>query len=190
MGFHHALSGLNAASKNLDIIGHNIANSGTTGFKSSRAEFSEAVASALGSSSGESLGIGVTTAAVTQLFKQGNITPTGNNLDVAINGNGFFVVKQLDGTDAYTRSGNFRVDDEGNLRTINGDNVLGYPVDLSTGQILTSGERIPMVFPTGKPIAAQQTSEVKVDLNLDARAQLAAGDASANPPIPATPRAT
>ena len=190
MGFHHALSGLNAASKNLDIIGHNIANSGTTGFKSSRAEFSEAVASALGSSSGESHGIGVTTAAVTQLFKQGNITPTGNNLDVAINGNGFFVVKQLDGTDAYTRSGNFRVDDEGYLRTINGDSVLGYPVDLETGQILTSAERISMVFPTGKPIAAQQTSKVSVDLNLDARAQLAAGDASATPPIPATPRAT
>ena len=190
MGFHHALSGLNAASKNLDIIGHNIANSGTTGFKSSRAEFSEAVASALGSSSGESHGIGVTTAAVTQMFKQGNISPTGNNLDVAINGNGFFVVKQLDGTDAYTRSGNFRVDDEGYLRTINGDSVLGYPVDLESGKIMTSGERISMVFPTGKPIPAQQTSKISVDLNLDARAQLATGDASANPPIAATPRAT
>ncbi len=190
MGFHHALSGLNAASKSLDIIGHNIANSGTTGFKSSRAEFSEAVASALGSASGESHGIGVTTAAVTQLFKQGNITPTGNNLDVAINGNGFFVVKQLDGTDAYTRSGNFRVDDEGYLRTINGDSVLGYPVDLETGKILTSAERISMVFPTGKPIAAQQTSQVTVDLNLDARAQNAAGDTTATPPIAPTPRAT
>lgn len=190
MGFHHALSGLNAASKSLDVIGHNIANSGTTGFKSSRAEFSEAVASALGSASGDSYGIGVTTAAVTQLFKQGNITPTGNNLDVAINGNGFFVVRQLDGTDAYTRSGNFRVDDEGNLRTINGDNVLGYPVDLTTGKILTSGERINMVFPTGKPIPAQQTSKVNLDLNLDARAPNAAGDATANPPVPATPRAT
>lgn len=190
MGFHHALSGLNAASKSLDVIGHNIANSGTTGFKSSRAEFSEAVASALGSASGDSYGIGVSTAAVTQLFKQGNITPTGNNLDVAINGNGFFVVRQLDGTDAYTRSGNFRVDDEGYLRTINGDSVMGYPVDLETGKILTSGERVSMVFPTGKPIPAQQTSKVNLDLNLDARAPNAAGDATANPPVPATPRAT
>lgn len=190
MGFHHALSGLNAASKSLDVIGHNIANSGTTGFKASRAEFSEAVASAMGSSSGDSYGIGVTTAAVTQLFKQGNITPTGNNLDVAINGNGFFVVQQLDGTTAYTRSGNFRLDDEGYLRTINGDNIMGYPVDPTTGAVLTSGERVSMVFPTGKPIAAQQTSKVSVDLNLDARAQLAAGDPAADPPIPATPRAT
>ncbi|MDO4591896.1 MAG: flagellar hook protein FlgE [Comamonadaceae bacterium] len=190
MGFHHALSGLNAASKSLDVIGHNIANSGTTGFKASRAEFSEAVASALGSASGDSYGIGVATAAVTQLFKQGNITPTGNNLDVAINGNGFFVVKQLDGTDAYTRAGNFRVDDEGYLRTINGDSVLGYPVDLETGNILTSGERISMVFPTGKPIPAQQTSKVSIDLNLDARAPNAAGDPNANPPLAPTPRAT
>lgn len=189
MGFNHALSGLNAASKSLDVIGHNIANSGTTGFKSSRAEFSEAVASALGSASGESYGIGVSTAAVTQLFKQGNITPTGNSLDVAINGNGFFVVKQLDGSDAYTRSGTFRVDDEGYLRTINGDSVLGHPVDPTTGIILKN-QRVSMVFPTGKPIAAQQTAKATVELNLDARAKNAAGDATANPPVAATPRAT
>ena len=190
MGFHHALSGLNAASKSLDVIGHNIANSGTTGFKASRAEFSEAVASALGSSSGESYGIGVEMAGVTQLFKQGNISPTGNNLDVAINGNGFFVVRQLDGTDAYTRSGNFRVDDDGYLRTISGDSVLGYPVNLEDGKVLTSGERVSMVFPTGKPIPAQQTSRVTVDVNLDARANNAAGDSTATPPIAPTPRAT
>ncbi|MBQ0132792.1 MAG: flagellar hook protein FlgE [Comamonas sp.] len=189
MGFNHALSGLNAASKSLDVIGHNIANSGTTGFKSSRAEFSEAVASALGSASGDSYGIGVSTAAVTQLFKQGNITPTGNNLDVAINGNGFFVVQQLDGSDAYTRSGTFRVDDEGYLRTINGDSVLGHPVDPTTGIILKN-QRVSMVFPTGKPIAAQQTAKATVELNLDARAKNAAGDAAANPPVAATPRAT
>ena len=116
MGFNHALSGLNAASKSLDVIGHNIANSGTTGFKSSRAEFSEAVASALGASSGQSYGIGVTTAAVSQQFKQGNITNTGNNLDVAINGNGFFVVQPKDSKEFYyTRSGNFKLDNEGYL---------------------------------------------------------------------------
>lgn len=189
MGFHQALSGLNAASKSLDVIGHNIANSSTTGFKSSRAEFSEAVASALGSASGQSYGIGVSTAAVTQLFKQGNLTPTGNNLDVAINGNGFFVVKQLDGSDAYTRSGNFRVDDEGYLRTINGDSVMGHPIDPTTGIILKN-QRVSMIFPTGKPIAAQQTAKATVELNLDARAKNAAGDATANPPVAATPRAT
>src|SRR5256885_105048 len=93
MGFQQGLSGLNAASKNLDVTGHNIANANTTGFKSSRAEFAEAVASAVGSASGQNSGIGVNVAAVTQQFRQGPITTTGNNLDVAINGNGFFVVQ-------------------------------------------------------------------------------------------------
>src|SRR5256885_1870243 len=102
MGFQQGLSGLNAASKNLDVIGHNIANANTTGFKSSRAEFAEAVASAVGSASGQNSGIGVNVAAVTQQFRQGPITTTGNNLDVAINGNGFFVVRQPDGSTAYT----------------------------------------------------------------------------------------
>src|SRR5256885_13653979 len=81
MGFQQGLSGLNAASKNLDVIGHNIANANTTGFKSSRAEFAEAVASAVGSASGQNSGIGVNVAAVTQQFRQGPITTTGNNLD-------------------------------------------------------------------------------------------------------------
>lgn len=194
MGFHHALSGLNAASKNLDVIGHNIANSGTTAFKSSRAEFSEAVASALGSSSGQSYGIGVTTAAITQQFKQGNLKPTGNNLDVAINGNGFFVVKQLDGTDAYTRAGSFRVDQDGYLRTVHGDQIMGKILDPETGKPVAIANQdtdlVAMQFVTGKLLPAKQTTEVDVRLNLDARAPNAAGDPTATPPIDATPRAT
>jgi len=190
MGFNHALSGLNAASKSLDVIGHNIANSGTTGFKSSRAEFSEAVASALGASSGQSYGIGVTTAAVSQQFKQGNITNTGNNLDVAINGNGFFVVQPKDSKEFYyTRSGNFKLDNEGYLRTVNGDSVQGYEVDPLTGNVnLTSS--VSLQFPTGKPIPALQTSNAVVELNLDSRVGNAAGDPTSNPPVAATPRST
>ncbi|MBV8247221.1 MAG: flagellar hook-basal body complex protein, partial [Comamonas sp.] len=135
MSFQQGLSGLNAASKNLDVIGHNIANSNTTGFKSSRADFAEMVASAIGSSSGQSSGIGVSVASVSQQFKQGSITTTGNNLDIAINGNGFFVVKQSDGSVAYTRAGNFGLDKAGNLKTVSGDNVMGYLVDPATGKI-------------------------------------------------------
>ena len=93
MGFHHGLSGLNASSKNLDVIGHNIANSNTVGFKSSRAEFNEMVASAMGASSSNNTGIGVSVAAVSQQFTQGVITPSANGLDMAINGDGFFVVQ-------------------------------------------------------------------------------------------------
>ena len=94
MGFQQGLSGLNASSKNLDVIGHNIANSGTVGFKASRTEFADMVASAIGTSGGTNAGIGVQVGAVAQQFTQGNITVTGNNLDVAINGNGFFIILQ------------------------------------------------------------------------------------------------
>ena len=190
MGFQQGLSGLNAASKNLDVIGHNIANSNTTGFKSSRADFAEMVASAIGSASGQSSGIGVNVAAVSQQFRQGSITSTGNSLDIAINGNGFFVVKQADGSTAYTRAGNFGLDKEGNLKTVDNDNVMGYMVDPATGKIQSGATPVPLSFPTGQPIPAKQTSKVGVELNLDSRATLAAGDATATPPIAATPRAT
>lgn len=184
MGFQQGLSGLNAASKNLDVIGHNIANANTTGFKSSRAEFAEAVASAVGSASGQNSGIGVNVAAVTQQFRQGPITTTGNNLDVAINGNGFFVVRQPDGSTAYTRAGNFGLDKQGNLKTVQGDNVMGYPVDATTGKVLAGGQPVPMVFPSGQPIAAKTTTKIDVSLNLDARATPAAGNSTATPPCP------
>lgn len=195
MGFQQALSGLNAASKNLDVIGHNIANSGTTGFKASRAEFAESMASAVGAASGESTGIGVNVAAVTQIFKQGPISATGNDLDVAINGDGFFVVRTPGPADerAYTRAGNFHVDKQGYLTTVNGDQVLGRKIDPTTGTPI-AGE-VPMVFPSGRPIKAQATAKIAVELNLDARANLAAGvPAVVGPPavpaIPATPRST
>lgn len=190
MGFQQGLSGLNAASKNLDVIGHNIANSNTTGFKSSRADFAEMIASAIGSASGQSSGIGVNVAAVSQQFRQGSITSTGNNLDIAINGNGFFIVKQSDGSTAYTRAGNFGLDKEGNLKTVDNDNVMGYMVDPATGKIQSGATPVPLSFPTGQPIPAKQTSKVNVELNLDSRATLAAGDATATPPVAATPRAT
>ena len=189
MSFQQGLSGLNAASKNLDVIGHNIANSNTVGFKASRAEFAEMVASAIGSSGGTNAGIGVEVAAVAQQFTQGNLTITGNSLDVAINGNGFFTLTLPDGTPAYTRSGNFKLDKEGNMITNDNANVMGYPVDPVTG--LRSGtDPIPMVFPTSEPIPAKQTTTITAAFNLPATATDAAGDPAATPPIPATPRAT
>ena len=186
MGFQQGLTGLNAASKNLDVIGHNIANSQTVGFKASRTEFAEMVATAIGSAGGSNAGIGVQVDAVAQQFTQGNISITGNTMDVAINGNGFFQVKQPDGSTAYTRAGNFKLDDKGNVMTNNLAQLMGYPVDPLTGQRSASSP-IPMVFPAGAPIAAKQTDNVVVSMNLDARAKDAAGSAGP-PPIPATPR--
>ena len=189
MGFQQGLSGLNASSKNLDVIGHNIANSGTVGFKASRTEFASMVANAIGTASTGNAGIGVQVGAVAQQFTQGNITVTGNNLDVAINGNGFFKIQQPDGSFAYTRAGNFKLDDKGNVITNNGGKVMGYPMDPIT-QTRTASTPQPLVFPTGAPIPAKQTTSIKATFNLDARAPDAAGNPSATPPIAATPRST
>ena len=188
MAFQHGLSGLNASSKNLDVIGHNIANANTTGFKSSRAEFADLVASSMGAGGGANYGIGVEVAAVAQQFSQGNVTVTGNNLDVAINGNGFFKVQQPDGSAAYTRAGNFKLDKTGDLVTNGGAQVMGFKVDPAAG--LSTSEAQPLSFPTGAPIQAKQTESIKATLNLDARAKDSAGDATATPPVPATPRST
>ena len=189
MGFQQGLSGLNASSKNLDVIGHNIANSNTVGFKASRTEFASMVATAIGTASTGNAGIGVQVGAVAQQFTQGNITVTGNNLDVAINGNGFFKIQQPDGSFAYTRAGNFKLDDKGNVITNNGGKVMGYPMDPIT-QTRTASTPQPLVFPTGAPIPAKQTTSIKATFNLDARAPDAAGNPSATPPIAATPRST
>jgi len=191
MSFQQGLSGLNASSKNLDVIGHNIANSNTTGFKASRAEFAEMVASAIGAGGGggQNAGIGVETAAIAQQFAQGNLSVTGNNLDVAINGNGFFTLQQGDGSRAYTRAGNFKLDDRGNVVTNGGARVMGYSLDPATG-LRTSSNAVPLQFPTSAPIPAKQTASITAEFNLDARAALAAGDPTATPPVPATPRST
>jgi flagellar hook protein FlgE len=89
MGFQQGLSGLNASSKSLEVIGNNIANANTVGAKSARAEFADVYANAIGGTA-NNVGIGVTVAAVAKQFTQGTITATDNPLDIDINGGGFF----------------------------------------------------------------------------------------------------
>ena len=174
------LSGLAAASRNLDVIGNNIANANTVGMKSSRVEFSEVVAASLGASGGSSGGgIGVSVPTVSQSFSQGNITMTGNNLDVAINGNGFFQLKLPDGTTAYSRSGQFKLDSQGNMVSNTGGKVMGYQT--TAAGVPTSVTAGPLQLPTSAPIAAKPTSSITAEFNLDARAPIAATVA---PPTP------
>jgi flagellar hook protein FlgE len=183
MSFQTGLSGLNAASKNLDVIGNNIANANTVGMKSSRAEFADLVASSIGGTGGggSTAGIGVAVATVSQQFTQGNINITGNNLDVAINGGGFFQVTKTDGTTGYTRDGQFKLDKDGNIITNTGANIMGYPTDLLG--VPTSITPIKMTVPTGAPIAASATTAITAEFNLDSRAAVAA---TATPPTPRT----
>ena len=194
MGFQQGISGLNAASKNLDVIGHNIANSGTVGFKSSRAEFSDIVANSMaGFSNTKTAGFGVEVAAISQQFSQGGMNMTGNGLDVAINGSGFFKLQLPDGSAAYTRAGNFKQDKAGNVMTNDGASVMGYKDDPATG--LASSTTTPLSFPVGSPIPAKPTTNATITFNLDARSKDAAGTpAVVGPPavaaVPPTPRST
>ncbi|QCB46795.1 flagellar hook protein FlgE [Hydrogenophaga sp. PAMC20947] len=179
MAFQHGLSGLNASSRNLDVIGHNIANANTVGMKTSRAEFSELYASSINASGGINSGIGVTVATVSQMFTQGNITVTGNDMDVAINGNGFFEVTMPDGSMAYSRAGMFKLDNVGNIITNEGANLMGYPTDAAG--VRTAFESQPLKLPTGGPIPAKLTTAITAEFNLDARAPIAA---AVVPPTP------
>lgn len=102
MAFQQGLSGLDGASKALDVISNNVANSSTVGFKGATTKFGDVYAAAMnGAAAGIQIGIGVSVGAVSQSFNQGNITPTNNPLDLAINGNGFFCVQKNDGTLAH-----------------------------------------------------------------------------------------
>ena len=128
MGFQQGLSGLNAASRNLDVIGNNIANASTVGFKGAATHFADVYAASLSGGGASQVGIGVSPSAIVQQYTQGNITTTSNSLDIAINGNGFFRMSQ-DGAVTYSRNGQFHIDANGYLVNDTQDNVTGYIAD-------------------------------------------------------------
>ncbi len=165
MSFQQGLSGLNAASKNLEVIGNNVANANTIGAKASRAEFADMYANAIGGGGSTSIGIGVNLTAVTQQFTQGNITSTENPLDVAINGNGFFQVSNGSQT-LYTRNGQFQADKNGNIISNAGLKLIGYPANAQG--VIQPGAAVPLQLPTSG-VQPQPTGQNVVELNLDAR---------------------
>ena len=128
MSFNIGLSGLRAASKDLNVTGNNIANAGTVGFKQSRAEFSDVYAASVLGTGKNPQGSGVLMSNISQQFNQGNINYTQNALDLAINGNGFFQVSN-NGAVSYTRAGYFGTDREGFLVDNFGYKLQGFPVD-------------------------------------------------------------
>jgi flagellar hook protein FlgE len=112
MPFNIALSGLNAASKDLEVTANNIANTGTTGFKGARAEFAELFNAAGPNLSSSQVGSGVRLTNVAQQFRAGSVETTNNSLDFAISGDGFFTIRDAKGY-SYTRAGAFRQNSEG-----------------------------------------------------------------------------
>ena len=128
MAFNIGLSGLRAATSDLNVTGNNIANAGTAGFKQSRAEFADVYAASVLGTGSNPQGSGVLLGDVSQLFNQGNINYTQNALDLAINGNGFFVTSN-NGEISYTRAGYFGTDREGFMVNNFGYKLQGYAVD-------------------------------------------------------------
>ena len=155
MGFGQALSGLNAAATNLDVIGNNIANGSTVGFKSGTAKFADVYASA-------AVGLGTQLAAITQNFGTGTVATTQNPFDLAIDGTiGFFRVIDPNGAIKYTRNGQFLPNSQGFLVNAQGDRLTGYSLDGISLQ--------PIQVPQGN-MAPQATGGVQTRLNLDMRA--------------------
>jgi flagellar hook protein FlgE len=167
MSFQQGLSGLNATSKNLEVIGNNVANSNTFGAKASRAEFSDMYANAMNGAGSNSAGIGVALAAVSQQFTQGNITSTASPMDLAINGDGFFQVTDGANPSLYSRNGQFKVDREGYIVNNDGLQLVGYPAD-DVG-VIQPGNARALRLPTAG-IEPAPTTEIELEMNLDSRA--------------------
>lgn len=171
MGFQTGLSGLNSSSQALDVIGNNIANSNTVGFKQASGHFADMYAASLNGGGANQIGIGSTVAAVAQQFTQGNVNTTNNPLDVAINGAGFFRLSN-NGTTSYTRNGQFHLDKtnklvndqgytvQGWLANANGVVVPGTPGDI----VVDKSYQAPLE--TGK---SATSPGVQAALNLDSR---------------------
>jgi len=183
MPFRIALSGLNAASSDLKVTGNNIANASTTGFKGSRAEFADVFAVSLGGVSSTATGGGVRLSRVNQEFSQGNIEFTSNNLDLAINGEGFFVLDD-NGSRVYTRAGGFSIDRNGFVVNNANQNLQVFaPVAGSTGFNTGSLGNLQISLTAGAP---QATGNVDFSANLDASDVSAGTPATFDPNNPTT----
>jgi len=162
MSFNIALTGLNAANEDLSVTSNNLANSATVGFKGSRTEFSDLFAST--QEGAIATGNGVEVSEVAQQFSQGNIETTGNTLDMAVSGNGFFITS-ADGALNYTRDGEFQLNSSGQIVTASGQLLQGYP-PLANGTFNTGGlSNITLTTNESQP---QATSTASVTANLSA----------------------
>lgn len=163
MSFQQGLSGLNAAAKNLDVIGNNVANSGTVGFKSSQAQFADVYAASLSGAGANQTGLGTKVTSIAQQFTQGNVSATNNPLDVAITGKGFFRLSN-NGAITFSRNGQFQQDKSGFIVSSAGLRLTGYQVDAATGDV--SGALGDMQLNTAD-ISPKPTTVASPVVNLD-----------------------
>jgi flagellar hook protein FlgE len=163
--FSIALSGLTADSAALDVVGNNLANLNTTGFKDTTVSFYDLLQQSVAGGSTQ-IGGGVSAPQTEALFTQGSIQTTGGNYDAAINGNGFFIVQDPTGNTLYTRAGNFQLDANGNLVTATGQFVQGWTAQ--AGVVNTSGPIGNITIPSNALQTPSATQNMSLAVNLNA----------------------
>ena len=162
-----AVTGLSSYGNAMGVIGNNIANVGTAGFKSSRATFSDLISSSLaGGSGGDQVGLGVYMNDVQTNFTQGSITTTGNTFDLAIDGNGFYLLRDSAGANFYSRAGQFKVDNIGQVVDSAGALLQGYQADTNGNITSTIGS----ITLSSSAVAPQTTTTAAILGNLNANA--------------------
>jgi len=167
--FFTGMSGVSANSQAINVIGNNLANINTTGFKSARTNFAELLGSLSYSADGNPIqvGLGTVSAGVSPLFTQGSIQTTGRSTDVAISGSGFFVVSTGTGN-AYTRAGNFSFSGTGELVNSDGYTVMGYMA--SAGVINANATLSPITIQGSRNLPPKATTNLGITANLDSQA--------------------
>ena len=166
MGFQQGLSGLNIAAKNLDVIGNNVSNANTVGFKQSQAQFADVYTAAQGGTTTPAVGIGTKVATVAQQFGQGNVSITSNPLDLAVSGRGFFQIDD-NGATKYSRNGQFQLNKDGFIVNAQGHKLTGYQANPATG-VVSTGSTGPLQLPS-QAITPSATGKSEIGLNLDSR---------------------
>lgn len=172
--FYASLSGLSTSASNLSVIGNNLANLNTIGFKGSSSTFQDLFAASLGSAGTQGngnpiqIGLGTRLGGVSQNFGQGSYQSTSSVTDLAISGRGFFALETTTGTRVFTRAGNFTVDKSGYLVDPNGNSVLGW--NRANGAVSVTGTPVPVKIDLGSTAGAAITSTMSATTNLDANA--------------------
>jgi flagellar hook protein FlgE len=178
--FSIALSGLKADSSALDVVGNNLANLNTTGYKDSTVSFYDLLQQSVAGGSTQ-IGGGVSAPQTERVFNQGYIQATGGNFDAAINGNGFFVVQAPSGATLYTRAGNFNLNAQGELITATGEIVQGWTAN--NGVLNTSGPTGNITIPSNALQTPSATQNMSLSVNLNASGVVGAPSGSFSAPI-------
>ncbi|HZT30579.1 MAG TPA: flagellar hook protein FlgE [Bryobacteraceae bacterium] len=168
--FSTALSALNATSVGVDTVGNNLANLNTPGYKANTVSFYDMVAASMGvDSAANPTGIGVGRPLTVRQFTQGTVQTTSGRLDAAIQGDGFFIVRDGAGQTLYTRAGNFHVDAQGHLLTATGERVQGWQ---AVNGVLDPSAAVlgDLTLPSSAQFAPQATTQMSIDMNLNASA--------------------